>query len=74
MYQIMKVGNMERTFNERTLGLNNMFKLAVKYYPELKLLIKKELEYEHDKIRDGIRYDKLLKLKRSILTTKENLY
>jgi hypothetical protein len=46
-----KVWSKERTFNERTLALQEMMKIAEKYFPETVSLIVMELENERNSIR-----------------------
>jgi len=46
-----KVWSKERTFNERTLALQEMMKIAEKHFPETVSLIVMELENERNNIR-----------------------
>lgn len=46
-----KVWAKERTFNERTLALQEMMKIAKKHFPQNVSLIFMELENERNKIR-----------------------
>lgn len=46
-----KVWGKERTFNERTIALQEMMKIAKKHFPQTVSLIFMELENERNKIR-----------------------
>jgi NADH pyrophosphatase NudC (nudix superfamily) len=45
-----EIWSKERTFNERTLALQEMHKIAHKHFPQLKPLILMELQNERAKI------------------------